>query len=74
MTMSCDLNWGFPEGDDFHPATKFKTADEYFTKLNRLLSDREHYNECLTIQNNLVNKYFTKDSLSTYILTSIKSI
>lgn len=74
MTMSCDLNWGFTDGDDFHPDTKFRTAGEYFTKLNRLLSDREHYIKCLTLQNNLVNKYFTQDSLSRYILTSIKSI
>ena len=74
MTMSCDLNWGFTDGDDFHPDTKFRTAGEYFTKLNRLLSDKEHYNKCITLQNNLVNKYFTKDSLSRYILSSIKSI
>ena len=74
MTMTCDLNWGFSNGDDFHPDTKFRTAEEYFVKLDRLLLDYDHYAKCLEIQNNLVNKYFTKEALSTYILTCIRSI
>lgn len=74
MTMSCDLNWGFSDGDDFHPDTKFRTAEEYFLKLNRLLSDKQHYINCLTLQNHLVSKYFTRESLSRYILSSIKTI
>ena len=74
MTMSCDLNWGFSDGDDFHPDTKFRTAEEYFTKVDRLVFDSQHYIKCLNIQNTLVNKYFTQYALSTYILSSIDSI
>ena len=58
LTMVKELEWGFEEGDTFHPDTVFETASEFEQKLNRLLTDKAHYEHCLAIQNRLVEKYF----------------
>jgi hypothetical protein len=71
MSMIKDLNWGFEDGDRFHPDTIFTTSEEYEEKLTKLLKDRSHYDACLRIQNTLVEKYFTKEKLRTYILNKI---
>ncbi len=67
MTMCEELAWGFEDNDSFHPDTFFKTPTEFREKLNRLLTDEEHYNACLEHQNKIVEKYFTKRWLRTYI-------
>lgn len=68
LTMVKDLNWGFETGDAFHPDTIFSTAEEFEIKLDKLLRDEIHYAHCLTIQNYLVTKYFSKEWLRASIL------
>ncbi len=67
MTMTNNLDWGFYPGDEFHSGTVFSTPSEYHQKVQRLLVDQQFYNECLFHQNKLVEKYFTKEWLRTYI-------
>lgn len=67
MTMTSSLDWGFYPGDDFHPGTIFSTAEEYMQKLMRLVADESFYRECLAQQYKIVDKYFTKEWLRTYI-------
>lgn len=67
-----DLNWGFDEGDSFHEACYFSSADDFIAKKNRLLSDEQVYNSALLCQETLIRKYFNKDSLKAYILRSIQ--
>jgi hypothetical protein len=71
MTMVKDLHWGFEEGDAFHPDTLFSSGEEFEQKIDRLLHDKLHYNICLTVQNYLVDKYFNKDWMRTYILRKL---
>ncbi len=72
LSMCGDLEWGFEDGDAFHPDTFFKTADEFKYKLDRILNDEEHYKACLTQQQMIVNKYFNKKWLRSYIEKNIK--
>ena len=67
MTMCTDLAWGFEEGDSFHPDTLFKTADEFCVKLQRLLTDEEHYKQCYTQQMYITSKYFNKEWLRHFL-------
>jgi hypothetical protein len=67
MTMTTTLNWGFEDGDEFHPGTMFTNETEYKEKVKRLTLDLDFYLECLERQNYLVRKYFTKDALRNYI-------
>lgn len=67
LSMCGDLAWGFKDGDNFHPDTFFKTADEFKSKLDRILNDEEHYKVCLKQQQQIVNKYFNKKWLRAYI-------
>lgn len=71
MTMSANLEWGFYPGDHFHAGTVFSTAEEYMQKLMRLMTDDAFYRECLSQQDKIVEKYFTKEWLSTYIKKKI---
>lgn len=70
MTMCTELEWGFDEGDMFHPDTYFKTAEEFHTKLQRLLSDEEHYKQCYRQQMYITSKYFNREWLRHYISTN----
>jgi hypothetical protein len=71
LSMCGDLAWGFDEGDEFHPDTFFKTADEFRAKLDRILNDEAHYRVCLEQQQKIVNKYFNKQWLRQYIEKNI---
>jgi hypothetical protein len=67
LTMCSNLEWGFEDGDNFHPDTFFSSAYDFKCKLDRLLNDENHYNECLNQQNKIVEKYFNKKWLRSYI-------
>lgn len=67
LSMCGDLEWGFEDGDEFHPDTFFKTSDEFKLKLDRILNDDEHYNKCIEQQAYIVKKYFNKSWLRRYI-------
>lgn len=67
LSMCNDLEWGFEEGDHLHPDTFFRTSDEFQRKLTQLLNNEEHYQKCLERQNYIVNKYFNKRWLRSYI-------
>jgi hypothetical protein len=72
LSMCGDLEWGFEDGDAFHPDTFFKMADDFKYKLDRILNDEEHYKACLTQQKIIVKKYFNKKWLRSYIEKNIK--
>lgn len=72
LSMCGDLDWGFDDGDEFHPDTFFKTADEFKYKLDKILNDEEHYKMCLEQQQKIIKKYFNKKWLRSYIEKIIK--
>lgn len=71
MGMTQELDWGFDDGDAFHPDTLFETAEEFEEKLNRLLHDPHHFETCLQIQNHLVAKYFSRESMRNILLRGL---
>ena len=71
MSMTKELEWGFEQGDAFHPDTLFETAEEFEEKLNRLLLDEEHYTHCLAIQNRLVEKYLGLNWMRSILLNNL---
>ena len=71
MTMIKDLEWGFENGDAFHPDTIFETAEEFEQKLNKFLMNEEHYQHCLDIQNRLVEKYFGLNWMRSFLITNL---
>jgi len=72
LSMCKYLAWGFEDADCFHPDTFFETADEFISKLHRLLNDEDHYKTCLARQNYIVEKYFNKDWFKKYITIKLK--
>jgi len=64
-----DLKWPFPE--TFSEETTFKNSKEYFQNLQKLSSNEELYNKCLTNQYTIVKKYFNKDWMREYIISKI---
>ena len=71
LSMCKELEWGFEDGDAFHPDTFFTTADEFKEKLHRLLTDEDHYKTCLQQQYYLLDKYFNQPWLRKYIQNCI---
>lgn len=67
LSMCGDLEWGFEDGDQFHPDTFFKTEEEFKYKLDLILNNEEHYKKCLEQQHYIVKKYFNKKWLRIYI-------
>jgi hypothetical protein len=67
LTMCYNLEWGFDEGDNFHPDAFFSTAEEFKQKLDKLINNEEHYKECLNQQERIIKKYFNKKWLRNYI-------
>lgn len=65
-----DLKWPFEE-EPFHPLTIFKNKDEFIVNINKLMNDKKLYDECLLHQNNIFNKYFNKQWLKQYIMSTI---
>jgi len=61
-----DLKWCFDE--DFCEETIFKDENDFFIKYNRLCNDDELYKKCLDRQNYIVDKYYNKDWIKSYIL------
>jgi gluconate kinase len=72
LSMCKELEWGFEDGDAFHPDTFFTTADEFKEKLGRLLTDEDHYKTCLQQQYYIVDKYFNQPWLRKYIQNHIE--
>jgi hypothetical protein len=66
-----ELNWGFEGGDAFLDDVIFTDGTDFKWKLNRLLSDPEHYQSCLNHQDYLVKKYMNKDWIQSYILRQL---
>jgi len=71
LSMCGSLEWGFEGTDSFHPDTFFETAPEFKAKLHRILTDEDHYQDCLRQQQYIVLKYFNKKWLRHYIETKI---
>ena len=65
-----DLKWPFEE--PFHPLTIFNNKDEFIVNINKLNNDKNLYDECLTYQNNIFNKYFNIKWIKQYIMSTIK--
>jgi hypothetical protein len=72
LTMCGELEWGFEDGDSFHPDTFFESAVEFKDKLAKILNNEDHYHECLSKQQYIVRKYFNKKWLRRYIQKSIQ--
>jgi hypothetical protein len=68
MTMTTNLIWPFPNNERFAEEVYFSTADEFIVKSKALLTNSELYQKALSVQNSLIEKYFTKEWLSSYIL------
>lgn len=64
LNASSAISWGFYPGDAFPSETIFSTPEDFLQKYQRLLTDAKLYLHCLTLQNYLAEKYFTKDFLS----------
>jgi hypothetical protein len=60
-----DYKWCFDE--DFCEETIFKDENDFFIKYNRLYNDDELYKKCLDRQNYIVDKYYNKDWIKSYI-------
>ena len=60
-----DLLWPFEEY--FLSETKFKNKNEYFEIIEKLENDNELYKKCLEKQFEIVNKYFNKEWIKSYI-------
>lgn len=71
MTMCVELNWGFENGDDFHPDIYFSNSLEFKEKLFKLLNDESHYKICLEQQLYITRKYFNKEWFRKYIINKI---
>jgi hypothetical protein len=71
LSMCGDLEWGFDNNDAFHPDTFFHTATDFQRKLLKILANDQHYEECLKQQNYIVQKYFNKKWLRSYIQKKI---
>lgn len=61
-----NLKWCFDE--DFCEETIFKDENDFFIKYNRLCNDDELYKKCLDRQNYIIDKYYNKDWIKSYIL------
>lgn len=68
LTQITDLNWAFEDGDNFLPDVIF---NDFKQKLDKLISDQEHYHKCLKHQNYLFQKYMNQEWISNYILKHI---
>jgi hypothetical protein len=60
------LRWNFEANDDFSPFCSFQTPEQFFANLSAL-HDETLYKEALQKQNDLIQKYMTKDALRKYI-------
>jgi hypothetical protein len=59
------LTWPFPE--QFCEATLFNTAEEFHQKMRALRQDDNIYQQCLAVQQDIVDKYLNLDWLRNYI-------
>jgi hypothetical protein len=64
-----ELYWPFPE--KFAEETIFKNADEFIMKMKILSSNDSLYQYCLDVQNNIYKKYFNKEWIRNYVLSTI---
>lgn len=71
MTNITELNWGFDTGDSFSDLCVFLNGDDFLRKKTILLENKELYLEALNAQNNLIRKYFNKDTLRKYIMQKL---
>jgi len=85
MSMCTDLDWGFngnlgfssalnPDLGPWDPDTLFTTSEEFKFKLNKLLTDNDHYKKCLDKQNQIISKYFNKKWMKEYILSKMLNL
>lgn len=65
-----DLKWPFEE-EPFHPLTIFKNKDEFIVNIKKLMNDKKLYDQCLLHQNIIFDKYFNKQWLKQYIISTI---
>jgi hypothetical protein len=68
MTNMTDFNWGFKDGDAFSDLCYFSNKEEFIMKKQILLNNDDIYMNALENQNRLVQKYFNKDALRSYIV------
>lgn len=61
-----NLKWPFDE--TFCNETIFKDSTDFKIKINNLINDKDLYEKCLNIQNNIFKKYFNKKWIKEYIL------
>lgn len=61
-----NLKWPFDE--TFCDETIFKDSTDFKIKINNLINDKDLYEKCLNIQNNIFKKYFNKKWIKEYIL------
>ena len=71
LSMNKELVWPFEKEDIFEEETFFSTKDEFKEKLFLLLTNQEVFHRCLLKQYFIVNKYFNKEYLSSYIMSHI---
>jgi len=66
-----ELVWPFPE--KFSDECYFTNGEDFANNLHKLNSNNELYKKCLENQYQIINKYFNKEWLKTYILSKIKN-
>jgi hypothetical protein len=64
-----DLKWPFEE--EFEEDTIFKTAEEFFGKIDKLNNNPDIYNKCLDRQEEIIKKYFNKEWIRGYIILTL---
>ncbi len=63
-----------PDLSSWDPDTLFTTSEEFKFKLNKLLTDNDHYKKCLDKQNQIISKYFNKKWMKEYILSKMLNL
>jgi len=74
MMQEMDVVFPFENGEGLHPLCVVLEPREFVENLNRLMNDEHLYAECKSIQESVIQKYYSYDWIRKYIFDTIDGV